>query len=139
MDKHLRADLPGAIGGYGYNNWWEGDAATSTAWTFLVDGYKKVSEANEASNTPVFVDCTHPDLGWPKHTFAFNPSLMNNTANNFRSWDNMDRITMSRHGAIGSTLTASSGVNISMADGSTGFVPADDYYKLKWSKIFEKQ
>ena len=139
MNKHLRADLQGAVGGYGYNNWWEGAAGDSTSWAFLADGYKTVSEPKDISNTPVFIDSTHPDLGWPKHQFAFNQYLMANTANSFRSWDNMDRLTMSRHGAIGSAQMTGAGVNIAMADGSARFVPASEYYSLKWSKIFETQ
>lgn len=131
---HFDPNTTGVDGGYGYNNWWEGDA--SEIWTFLDRGYDDVSDPAEPTTTPVFMDATWLDLGWPQDVSSINTALFQDESAFWRDHTNMDRITISRHGSPGSDSIQSVGVNMAMGDGSTSFVPAADYYSLKWYKDF---
>lgn len=143
---HFSPTDPGAHGGYGYNNMWEFDASEggNPNWGFLADeGFKTVDHAQMPSQTPVFADSTRPDIGFPNtaNSVGF-PDYLDNAAIN-RAEDNFlfrdtFRLTMSRHGQIGSTNTATSGVNMSMADGSVRFLPVQDLGRVQWSRVFEQ-
>lgn len=124
----------GVDGGYGYNNWWEG--AAREIWTFLDRGYDDVTDVLEPTNTPVFMDATWLDLGWPEDTSTIDSSWLRDETLAWRDHTNMDRITLGRHGSPSSDSLQGTGVNIAMADGSTSFVPVADYYSLKWYRDF---
>ena len=144
---HFPQGHPGVNGGYGYNNYWEYDAANGGAsenWDFLADeGFKTIDSAAMPSETPVFADSSRPDIAWPEndidsigfpHYLTWPAALRIEDGLLRDTW----RLTMSRHGQIGSTNTASSGVNMSMADGSTRFLPVQDLGRVQWSRTFEQ-
>lgn len=128
--NHLAPNSDGLAGSYAYSNYWEGTSVRP-------NGFDTISSAKEPADTPVFMDGTWADLGWPEDTGSINTSEFLSERANWRSARNMDRITISRHGSPGSENPSKVGVNMAMADGSAKYVAASDYYALKWHSKFK--
>lgn len=141
---NLNFDLPSGVDGlhigYGYNNWWEYDARGASSFSFLNEGgFPSIYAPRQPSITPVFMDATTPDLGWPVTGEAVSSEWMTRVGVTRPWFLPLTRITMSRHGQRGTIDTTTAGVNMGMADGSARFVPAGEYVSLRWSRVYEPE
>ncbi|MDR3457542.1 MAG: prepilin-type N-terminal cleavage/methylation domain-containing protein [Verrucomicrobiae bacterium] len=141
-----------AVGSYGINGWFYSSSGANSAAQYVPDNpagsyFKKAESARQPTQTPMFIDCTQPDL-WPLPTD--NPASISSPYDLFhgQGWVNgrgtMMRAAIARHGSK-SGLAAARGaavnqpfpgaVNVSFADGHVELVKIDNLWTLTWNGI----
>ncbi len=117
------------IGGYGYNDWMEGQGMVHIRTWFTASQigwfYSTLDENIASSNVPVLGDGTWPDAGWPLEEDTL-PNDFNfpeaTTATGY-----MLRFCLDRH---------QKATNIAFMDASARSVHFVDLWKLRWHKNF---
>ena len=100
--------------GYGYNCWLESGSSTKNMLT--------LSSIKSTSETPVFCEATHPDIGWVESGGIVPADTQNPPSG---SWFN--RVCIDRH---------NDKVSVSLADGSSRLVKLDKLMDLTWHKLW---
>lgn len=117
-------------GGYGLNNWVEGEGPTGKTFTlgFEPDWFIRTIDANvPTAHVPTMVETVWHDIGWPQDfdtlpTNFINPNGPGNGATGF-----MKRMCLDRHNEA---------VNSAFMDGHAQRVPILQLWSLKWYREF---
>jgi prepilin-type N-terminal cleavage/methylation domain-containing protein len=136
-------------GSYGINGWLYNSSGPNSATQYVPDNpsgsyFKNADSVHYPTQTPMFVDCTQPDL-WPLPTDA--PASISNPYNLFQGqgWVNgrgtMMRACIARHGVASAARSVPVNqpfpgiVEVSFTDAHVEPVRLDNLWSLQWNGI----
>jgi hypothetical protein len=114
--------VDGVPGSYGINGWICDPARGKTELRGQgpIENYWRTTDVNEAENTPVFCDVTHPDA-WPRETDT--PA----DAPGDKNAEGMQRVCCNRHEGF---------THVLFMDSSVRRVGQKELWKLKWHRTY---